>query len=194
MNAFLFILGAVVLISLAIVVICCIKKREVPTLPVALVSMTIMALGVFLFDIASGLLFGLLWTIAIFVIPAVLFEMDEEKALACLALLFFVLLPGFGIATGIMNNNNECKEMVATLDTTNCGDYCIAPTLYCSECLGVRDVFVTKIPLKWNSKCNHCGGGVLKHFTMQQTKAELQHRREIAAYNSRYDWLDLVPQ
>ena len=194
MNAFLFILGAVVLISLAIVVICFIKKREVPTLPVALISTAIMLVGAGCFEIANGLLFGLLWTLAIILIPAVLLEMQEEKIFACMALIFFILLPGFGIATGIMSNNNECKEMVATLDTTKCGDYCIVPTLYCSECLGVRDVFVTKIPLKWNSKCKHCGGSVLKHFTMQQTKAELQHRREIAAHNSRYDWLDLVPQ
>lgn len=191
MNAFLFILGAVVLTSLAIVVICFIKKREVPILPVAFVIMAIMVMGVYLFDIAGGLLFGLLWTLAIFVIPAVLF--DEEKALACIALLFFVLLPGFGIATEIINHNNGCKDVVACLETTRCGDYCIVPTLYCSECLGERDMFVTKAPFRWKSRCIHCGGDVLKHFTMQQTKAELQHRREIEKYNHRYDWLDPVP-
>lgn len=194
MKLFYLIFGGIVFTSLAIVVIFCVKKRELPLLPVAFVSLAIMILGVFLLDIAGGLLFGLLWTLAIFVIPAVLFEMDEEKALACIALLFIVLIPGFGIATGIMNNNNECKKIVASIDPTKCGDYYIAPTLYCSECLGECDVFVSNGIISWKSKCIHCGKGLRHHHTLQYTTAELQYQREIAEYNSRYDFMTMMPQ
>lgn len=194
MKAFLLILGVIALASLAIVIVYCIKKREVPVIPLAFVSMSIMALGVFLFDTAGGLLFGLLWTLALIGIPALMYNLDEEKLMAHWAVILFVLFPTSGLIIENISHYNDCKEIVASIEVTECGDYNIAPTLYCSECLGECDVFVAEGPIGWNTKCRHCGEDVGHHHTMQYTKAELQHQRETAEYNSRYDFMTMMPQ
>lgn len=194
MKTFLLIFGVILLASLAIVVVFYVKKREVPITPVAFVSMAIMALGVFIFDTAGGLLFGLLWTFALIGIPAIMYNLDEEKLLAHWAVILCVLFPTSGLIIENINNYSECKGIVASLDTTRCGNYYIAPTLYCSECIGECDVFVTEEALTWRSKCRHCGEDVRNHHTLQFTKAELEHQREMAEINSRYDFTTMMPQ